>query len=93
MAKFLIEVPDEQAAQLAEAFAQQFGYSETVLDTQGITTPNPMTKNEFWTLQTGKYWQNVLDNYKAAEAARIALEAQQASLTPFQVQLTATAVP
>lgn len=85
MAKFLIEIPDEQAAVLVAAFAHCYGYQQN----------DNETPNEHWTRRTREYWQSKLDQYNAdqvEEAAAAARVAAWESRPKFEVELTAIAV-
>lgn len=84
MAKFLIEIPDAQAAELMAAFADYYGYSPTITNEAGETVANPMSLNAFWTSKTAQYWNDVATAYRNKKANEVAPAVEK-----FEVDLKA----
>jgi len=64
MASFTLTVPNAVVPDLLQAFADMYGYQDTIADAQGSTIPNPVTKAAFAKEKIREY---VRDVYKAGK--------------------------
>ena len=77
MASISIEIPDGVLADVRDTLSAKWGYSPTITDAQGNTTPNPVSKAAFVKSEIANF---VKTSYQAAKAEAQAVAAQQASL-------------
>lgn len=76
MATYQFTIPDEVAAQIAEAYAWQTGYTPTVLDDKGLPVANPKTPIDAWREATAAQWAttvNAYNEHKRVQAVQAAL--------------------
>jgi hypothetical protein len=71
MARITVTIPDEQAARVRQAFANVYGYQETVPDpaNPGQMIDNPETKIQFAERKVREYVYEVTTGHEATKAA------------------------
>lgn len=75
--QFTINIPDDVAARVSEAFCKLYGYLDQVPIAKDITMPNPQSKEDFI---RSKVEHHILDIVKAYEVDKAQKEAQKAAL-------------
>lgn len=86
--KYEIELDEQVAQSLVQAFSVQYNYSPTIKDENGDDVANPNTPIDHWRICTGKFWQDVLNSYLKSEA----IKAAEAAIQPQEVSLVAKSV-
>lgn len=74
MATITINIPETKVtlAELANAFAVQYGYKDTISGEDGIDIPNPESKGDFAKRHVLEYIKKVFISYKINEAEKTA---------------------
>lgn len=77
MDQFTVNVPvrDVDAEDVKNAFADAYGYSEVISIGEGVTYPNPVTKEQFVTQCCTTFLLSILKGYMVENAETIAREA------------------
>jgi|DEB0MinimDraft_6_1074348.scaffolds.fasta_scaffold278467_1 hypothetical protein len=67
-----ITIPDNQVNRVQDAFANEYGYQEQVLDENGDLVDNPVTKAQFTKSKVVSYIKNTVRSSEKSEAAKTA---------------------
>lgn len=78
MATIQIDIPDASLARVRDAVAAAYGYSATIPNVDGTTSPNPQTKTQFVKQVIANLVKNIVKNY---EADRDSLVARQSAIS------------
>lgn len=80
-----IDIPTAAVTRIQTAFTSEFGYQETITNEDGTTSPNPVTKNQFFKQQLINYVKQVTRNYEANLAAASARQTKEAEVNSVNI--------